>query len=73
MIHALLEVYSEDLIISSSQTTAIYQKRWKVEEFYKSVNSNASFAKSPAGTMRTQRKPPAGQKAHNAQSRFLAL
>ena len=54
MIRALLELYSEDLIISSSQTTAIYQKRWKVEEFYKSVKSNASFAKSSASTVRTQ-------------------
>ena len=54
MIRALLEVYSDDLIISSSQTTVISQKRWKVEDFYKSVKSNASFAKSPASTVRTQ-------------------
>ena len=33
---------------------AIYQKRWKVEEYHKSLKSNASFAKSPTKTVRTQ-------------------
>ena len=33
---------------------AIYQKRWKVEEYHKSLKSNASFAKSPTKTIRTQ-------------------
>jgi predicted ester cyclase len=57
-----LFLVSSDRELSFDEITAISQKRWEVEEFYKSVNSNASFAKSPAGTMRTQRKPPAGQK-----------
>lgn len=34
--------------------TTIYQKRWKVEVFHKSLKSNAAFAKSPAHTPRTQ-------------------
>ena len=80
MIRVLLEVYSDDLIISSSQTTAIglskvlenccsfpatgsfplmksrrsLRNDGQAEEFYKSVNSNAAFAKSPASTVRTQ-------------------
>jgi DDE superfamily endonuclease len=49
------------LYLVTSQTTlgaasiqTIYQKRWKVEEYHKSVKSNASFAKSPTKTIRTQ-------------------
>lgn len=34
--------------------TTLYQKRWKVEVFHKSLKSNAAFAKSPAHTPRTQ-------------------
>ena len=40
--------------LSFDEITTIHQKRWKVEEFYKSVKSNASFTKSPARTVRTQ-------------------
>jgi hypothetical protein len=45
---------SSDRELSFDEITAISQKRWKVEEFYKSVKSNAAFAKSPASTVRTQ-------------------
>ena len=34
--------------------TTIYQKRWQVEVFHKSLKSNAAFGKSPARTPRTQ-------------------
>lgn len=34
--------------------TAIYQKRWKVEEYHKSLKQNASAAKSPTRTPATQ-------------------
>jgi hypothetical protein len=34
---------------------AIYQKRWKVEAFHKSLQSNAALAKSPTRTVTTQR------------------
>ena len=40
--------------LSASAMATIYQKRWKVEEYHKSVKSNASFAKSPTKTIRTQ-------------------
>ena len=32
----------------------IYQKRWKVEVYHKSLKRNASFAKSPTKTIRSQ-------------------
>ena len=31
-----------------------YARRWKVEEFHKSVKSNAGYGQSPAHTVRTQ-------------------
>lgn len=36
------------------QITAIYQKRWNVEEYHKSLKQNASLEKSPTHTVRTQ-------------------
>jgi hypothetical protein len=44
-----------DLSLSYGQITTIYKKRWGVEEYHKSVKSNASFSKSPTHTVRTQR------------------
>jgi hypothetical protein len=43
-----------DSSLSYEQITTIYKKRWGVEEYHKSVKSNASFAKSPTHTTRTQ-------------------
>jgi hypothetical protein len=34
--------------------TTIYQKRWKVEVFHKSLKSNAALAKSPARRINAQ-------------------
>ena len=31
-----------------------YQKRWAIEEFHKSIKQNASLAKSPTKTVKTQ-------------------
>jgi hypothetical protein len=45
---------TSDLSLSASSLTTIYQKRWKVEEYHKSLKSNASFAKSPTKRVRTQ-------------------
>jgi len=45
---------TSDLSLSSSSMTTIYQKRWKVEEYHKSLKSNASFAKSPTKRVTTQ-------------------
>lgn len=32
----------------------IYQKRWIIEEYHKSIKQNASLAKSPTKTIKTQ-------------------
>lgn len=43
-----------DLNLSYDQITAIYKKRWGVEEYHKSIKSNTGFAKSPTKTIKTQ-------------------
>jgi hypothetical protein len=50
----VLYLVTSDTTLSASSIKTIYQKRWKVEEYHKSVKSNASFAKSPTKTIRTQ-------------------
>jgi hypothetical protein len=52
--HGMLNLVCSDLALSGEQITAIYQKRWKVEEFHTSLKSNASLAKSPTRCTRTQ-------------------
>jgi hypothetical protein len=49
-----LYLVSSDLNLTYEQITTIYQKRWKVEEYHKSVKSNSAFAKSPTQTVQTQ-------------------
>ena len=51
---SVLYLCSSDLTLSSSDLSTLYQKRWKVEEYHKSLKSNASFAKSPTRTIRSQ-------------------
>ncbi len=43
-----------DTSVSAATLLPIYQKRWKVEEYHKSLKSNASFAKSPTKLPHTQ-------------------
>jgi len=43
-----------DLSLTSGQISAIYKKRWGVEEYHKSLKSNLCFAKSPTKTTKTQ-------------------
>lgn len=45
---------TSDLSLSASDLSKLYQKRWKVEEYHKSLKSNASFARSPTKRLRTQ-------------------
>jgi hypothetical protein len=45
---------TSDTDLKPEQIAAIYHKRWRVEEYHKSVKSNASVEKSPARTLRTQ-------------------
>ena len=50
----VLYLVSSDLSLSGKQIKDVYSHRWKVEEMYKSVKSNASYPKSPTKTVRTQ-------------------
>lgn len=43
-----------DLSLDYDQIAAIYQRRWGVEEYHKSVKSNTGFSKSPTHTIHTQ-------------------
>ena len=49
-----LYLISNDLNLSYEQMTTIYKRRWKVEEYHKSIKSNISFSKSPTKTVSTQ-------------------
>lgn len=50
----VLYLVSSDTTLGYERLTTIYQRRWKVEEYHKSLKSNASLAKSPTKTIRTQ-------------------
>jgi len=45
---------TNDLTLNADQIIAIYQKRWKVEEYHRSLKQNASLARSPTRTEKTQ-------------------
>ena len=49
-----LYLVTSDRTLDFEQITTLYQKRWKVEEYHKSLKQNASLAKSPTRTLRTQ-------------------
>lgn len=49
-----LYLATSDLSLDYQSLTTIYEKRWKVEEFYRSIKNNASFAYSPTKTVKTQ-------------------
>jgi DDE superfamily endonuclease len=46
---------SSDLTLDFDQTTKLYQKRWSIEVYHKSLKQNASLEKSPTRTTTTQR------------------
>jgi len=50
----VLYLASSDLLLDYGRITAIYQKRWSVEVFHKSIKSNTGLARSPTHTVRTQ-------------------
>lgn len=50
----ILYLVSSDTMLDYTQITTIYKKRWKVEEYHKSIKSNACLAKSPTKTVKTQ-------------------
>src|SRR3982751_3547364 len=51
----VLYLVGSEVTLDYERLTTIYQRRWKVEEYHKSLKVNASLAKSPTKTIRTQR------------------
>ncbi|CAA9271918.1 MAG: hypothetical protein AVDCRST_MAG93-2674 [uncultured Chloroflexia bacterium] len=51
---SILYLCSSDLSLSAASLGTLYQRRWKVEEYHKSLGSNACFAKSPTKLPHTQ-------------------
>ena len=49
-----LYLATSDMNLDYSSLTAIYEKRWKVEEFFRSIKNAAAFAKAPTKTIKTQ-------------------
>ena len=51
---ATLNLICSDTNLDGATVATIYEKRWKVEEFYKSLKHNVDLAKSPTKTIKTQ-------------------
>ena len=51
---SILYLASSEVGLSAADLFSIYQKRWKVEEYHKSLKSNAAFAKAPTKLPHTQ-------------------
>ncbi len=49
-----LYLVTNDLSIDADRIYEVYQKRWRIEEYHKSIKQNASLSKSPTKTIRTQ-------------------
>ena len=50
----VLYLISSKLTAGVEQVKGVYQKRWHIEEYHKSLKSNVGLAKSPTKTIRTQ-------------------
>ena len=50
----VLYLASNDIEHDAAYLYQIYQKRWRIEEYHKSIKENASLAKSPTKKMRSQ-------------------
>jgi hypothetical protein len=50
----ILYLVSNDMLSSAERLYEVYQKRWRIEEYHKSIKQNASLTKSPARTVKTQ-------------------
>lgn len=50
----ILYLVSNDFSSSADQLYSLYQKRWSIEEYHKSIKQNASLAKSPTKRVRSQ-------------------
>lgn len=52
--HGERYLVTSDETLTSERLRAIYQRRWRVEEYHRSLKQNASLAKSPARRVATQ-------------------
>ena len=50
----VLYLVSNDMTSSAKRLYEVYQKRWRIDEFHKSIKQNASLAKSPTKIVKTQ-------------------
>ena len=50
----VLNLICSDTNLDSTTVSTTYEKRWKVEEFHKSLKHNVDLAKSPTSTIKTQ-------------------
>jgi hypothetical protein len=50
-----LYLVTNDLESSADRIYEVYQKRWRIEEYHKSIKQNSSLEKSPTKVMRSQR------------------
>ena len=50
----VLYLVCSDISVEADTISEVYQKRWYIEEFHKSIKSNTGLASSPTKTVRTQ-------------------
>jgi hypothetical protein len=51
----ILHLVTNDLDSDADRIYNVYQKRWRIEEYHKSIKQNASLEKSPTKVVRSQR------------------
>lgn len=51
----ILHLVTNDLDSDADRIYDVYQKRWRIEEYHKSIKQNASLEKSPTKVVRSQR------------------
>ena len=51
----ILNLVTNDLESSPDRIYEVYQKRWRIEEYHKSIKQNASLEKSPTKVVRSQK------------------
>jgi IS4 transposase len=52
--NGILYLVSSDTAVEAKTIMDVYQKRWPIEEYHKSIKSNTGLVKSPTKTIRTQ-------------------
>jgi len=51
----ILHIVTNDLNSDADRIYEVYQKRWRIEEYHKSIKQNASLEKSPTKVVRSQK------------------